>query len=166
MFRVQQVGEHFKQQEQHRPCFGSNRMLCCARAVDCCSSLERQVSFTSQQRVSHVLSVARVGQPDKPSFCHGSLHIFRVTLKLHSCHEYEAKIRKKDSKKAAKVGYSAIGRAKLNAGRWRWYASFKTWGGLSYHPWVVLLFSTPSVHVFFLRGSLYQSIKTIPCKCG
>lgn len=32
------------------------------------------------------------------------VHFARVTLNLLSCHEYEAKIRKKDSKKAAKVG--------------------------------------------------------------
>lgn len=45
------------------------------------------------------------------------LPLFRVTLNLHSCHEYEAKNRKKDSKKAAKVSWQAVLRAK------RWSAA-------------------------------------------
>lgn len=41
-------------------------------------------------------------------FCARSRRCFgRVSLNLHSCHEYEAKLRKKDSKKAAKVSWHA-----------------------------------------------------------
>eukprot|EP00752_Nemacystus_decipiens_P009556 g8536.t1 len=52
-----------------------------------------------------------------------------VTLNLHSCHEYEAKIRKKDNKKAGKGSYHSSApssKAKVSSGR-------KSTGGLGQH---------------------------------